>query len=392
MSKIKLPSKALGLFVQSANTWLSKTIEAKQGGLELRLANQDGNLHVSAGADGSYLEALLKCNEGDLEFLTSPLFLDIPSLASYAFDSEILYMTSPSLQLKEDQRVGFTAPGFNFRIPQKAGAIWKRNYFELEGIEISDFILDKNLFGLFFKNLELPDSFNSRNNIDLQVSVECYPSQKFSMFANDMGAYWHVFTSSDIQGKQTKDSFNMNFFTPCKLIEIEKNISFATTGPQCFGSLNAPEQGFINYRWMQPRYIKESHNIATAINQLRMSPVRSKFKVEGKSLIQNITRSCMLLSPSEMKSTSLELSTVGDQYNLKILKSTGDEVCAEGKFLITEGDNISVNIQASAFKDYLSEFSSKAAVNIEIYKDTILLEQDTEGSHLLYWMPLSVGG
>lgn len=385
MARIKIPHKAFGTFVRAANSWLARTVDAKNG-LELRLANHGDRLHLSAGADARYLEALLVEDVGDLGALSEPLFLDIPSLASYDFATDGLTMVVPQVE-KEDQRITFSVPSFNFRIPRKKGEIWKKNYFNFSDQAVDGLILDADTFEKLWKNIELPNSFKTPRE-DFQIIFEVDPGLGFIAHAYDgMGAYCHTFKNEKLQGQPGRMIFSEEFFTPCRAFEVDASVAFKITDTQCFGEFRSTNSGIEFLRWTQPRQQKRVAEIPASLEKLRSNQA-IKYMLEAKSVAQNVAKVCMFLTPTEMREVPVEFHVVNDQYALLTRKpSGGGEVRAEGK-LIEGSSNVELNVQASCLKDYLGEFSDRTAVHVEVFDNKVLLWQSLEGAELLYWMPV----
>lgn len=391
-NKIKIPHKAFGTFVRAANSWLASTVDAKTG-LEVRLANQEGKLHVSAGADANYMEAVILTDPKDLEALTQPIFLDVPTLASYAFDSDNLTMVVPTNQPKEDQRINFSVPGFNFRVPRKEGAVWRRNHFDLAAQKVDGLILDKEGFEQLFKHLTLPNSFKTDRR-DFQFCFEVNPGVGYRVYGYDgFGALCHMFKNK-FMGKEGQMVFTEDFFLPCKEFLVDSYISFGVSGTQGFGEFKSESSGIEILRWTQPRYQKQPSAIPKALEDYRRHTL-AHLMINPKEMAKNIQRACMFLSPTEMRATPMELYTIGPQYALVTKKSGGEgEVRAEGELVQEPAANLELNIQASCFKEYLDEFENRAAVSMEVLQKTVILSQNIEEKELLYWMPVMprIGG
>lgn len=386
MARIKLPHEAFGTFIRAANSWLSKSIDAKTA-LEIRLANQAGSLHVSAGADANYIEAVLKVDAKDIEALSQPIFLDIPTLAAYDYDSDELTMVVPQTE-KEDQRITFSVPGMNFRVPRKKGEIWRRNFFDLKEEKADGLILDKVGFEKLWKHLELPNSFKTDRK-DFQVCFDISPLVGYKIHGYDgFGAFCHTFKDEKTQGKPDRMVFIEDFFTPCKEFKVDSHISFGISERQCFGEFKAQSSGIEMLRWTQPRYQKRPNDIPRSIQEKRLQPIVS-LTVSPRELGANLARVCMLLSPAEMRSVPVEFEVVANQYSLVTKKPSGEgEVRAEGTLLESASKNMKLNVQALCWKDYLSQFEPRAAVTMEVVDTTALLSQSLEDRELIYWMPL----
>lgn len=383
--RIKIPHEALGTFIRAAHTWLQRTVDAKSG-LEVRFANQDGNLHVSAGADANYIEAVLKVEEGDLDALTQPIFLDVPSLAAYKFDTEGLTMIVP-LGEKEDQRVTFSVPGFNFRIPRKKGEMWKRNHFDLKEEKINGLVLSKETFERLWKHMELPNSFRT-DRVEFQICFDVDPGLGFICHAYDgMGAFCHTFKDEKIKGLQGRMAFIDSFFTPCKQFTVDNGIAFAMNGNQCLGEFRSESQGIEVLRWTQPKYQKPISEIPTTVSSKRQTLV-TRILIDAKEMKSNLSKACMFLSQMETRAVPIEFSTVSEQYSLVTKNSEKGEVRVEGKLIEGSDVNLDINIQAACLKDYLGQFEDRVAVALEVLNKTVVLVQTLEEAELLYWMPV----
>lgn len=393
MARIKLPNKALGTFVAAANSWLSKTLDAKSGnGLEVCFQNQGGKLHISVGSDSNYIEAVLKVDPADIEALTQPIYLDLTSLAAYKFDSDGLTMVVPQTdaEMKADQRITFSVPGFNLRIPRKRGEIWKRNSFQLANEPIDGIVFDQEGFETLSQFMYLPDSFKIPERELLPVVFDVSPKLGYKYhFYDGMGALCHTFKDEKLAGKEGRMTFTENFFTPCEKFKVDSQIAFSMSASQCFGSFSSEADGMEILRWTQPKSNKPFMETVISVEKKRLSNA-TNLLIKPEEIIGKIAKVCILFSPAEMRSTPIEMDIVGAQYELISRKPSGEgEVRATGELLLEAPKNINLALQAACLKDYFSQFDKKAAVNMEVFGDSLILSQSTEGRDLTYWMPMS---
>jgi hypothetical protein len=391
MARIKLPHKALGTFISAANSWLSRTIDAKTTGLEVCFQNLNGKFHVSVGADSNYIEAVLTVDPADIAALVQPVFLDLPSLAAYGFDADGLTMVVPvtEAEMKVDQRVTFSVPGFNLRVPRKKGEIWKRNTFKLENIPIDGLVLDKEGFEILQKFMYLPDSFKVEGRAELQVVFDVSPKLGYKIhFYDGFGAFCHTFTNDKLVGQEGRLTFLEDFFTPCEKFVVDSQIAFSMTDRQCFGTFSSESTGMEVLRWTQPRQQRTLNETAMSIQKKRMLD-NITLLIKPEEVIGKITKACILFSPAEIREIPIEMDVVGTQYELIARKPSGEgEVRAAGELLLQAPQNLNIALQAACWKSYLSQFDKKGAVNMEVFGDSVILSQKTEGRDLIYWMPV----
>jgi hypothetical protein len=391
MARIQLPNEAFGTFIKAANTWLGRTLDAKSG-LEVRLANKADKLHLSVGADSNYIEALLTVDPKDIEALKEPLFLDVAILSAYGFDTDGLSMVVPETE-KDDQRITFSVPGFNFRVPRKKGEMWRKNQFDLKSENVTGLVLDKDGFATLLKNLELPDSFklSKRKEDPLQFCFEVNPGVGYRVHGYDgIGALCHTFTDPNTKGREGQMIFLEDFFAPCKAFSTPITVSLDVTDNQCLGEFISDSSGIEVLRWTQPRFQRKTSAIPKALDDLRKSNVIS-FSFHPKEFGVRVAKACMLLAPTEMREIPIELHIVGKQYQLIVKKSTGDgEVRVDGDLSEPpdNGKNLEVNLHAACMKDYIALFEPKD-VKMEIMKNnTAIISQVLESKELIYWMPI----
>jgi hypothetical protein len=388
-SQIQIPIKPFALFIKAASKWLAENTEVKTG-LELRLAAEGPDLHVSVGANSSYLEALLVA---DVSLLTEPIFLDMSYLSNYPFDSEPLILIKPEVGRNtenKDKRAQFKAPSQNFRIPIRSGDAWERNHQDLEQFkETQGFFLTQELMSEVYPNLDLPDSFGQKKKVPQRVAFEKLEGNQFQAYSeDDFGALWHKFKSDDFQSLNDfqKIVVMYDFFIPYAQVPGYTGIILKQSNRLTIGELKINKGGFKRFRWMQPNHTKTMGNIPVDATKVR-EKVSTCLTFDADDFTKKVEQAIIFYrGEKELQDMPLEFSIIQDSYTLSA-RLQSSEMQIEGKTKEPVPSPLRINFQAACLRDYLKCLKKKETLHMEIFPQSVILYQQKENQSLLYWMP-----
>ena len=388
---IILPVKELGIFVKTARDWLNDRTEAKRS-LEIRFANLEGKLHLSAGADSAFMEAVVNIDASKIE---QPFFLDLAHLSLYDFNTENLSLLPPDTTAKNTsgitRQVQFKAKGSNFRIPLKSGEIWGRNKQDFSQFKDTPMIsFSRDFLDHVFPLWNLPDSFNLRN--PPMVKLEKKEDSLVSYYFDGYGAFWHIFKDESIQFHNQFESAHIlyGFFESYKKIKDFSGIQFYQSNRQTVASVlfDGIDTRFETLRWVEPNFHRECPNVPAILAKKR-SGIDTCLVFDTKSFYSNVIRSVLFYTKDQQRREPVVFNMLGNQYTLRgTLESS--EMIVEGEAkqgLPMDGREISVQFQSGCLIDYLSRLNPSNEVSMEILESTTIVYQDSDKEKLLYWMP-----
>jgi len=397
MNQIQIPVKPFATFIDAASSWLSKANTMK-GGLELRLAKEGNDLHVSVGGDSNYIEAVL---DADVAILEKEIFLDMSYLSNYTFDVESLALVIPhptvAADNKIEKRAQFKAPGQNFRIPLRPGEHWEKNEQNFDQFaNAPGFSVTQELMKEIFPYLQLPDSFKIDREKTLPQLVFETVEDGFRCYTDDgFGAFCHVFYC---YGFTPTENFSRilipyEFLIPFKKIEQFTEITLRQTASISVAEFSGIP-GFKKFRWVQPKYIKGMANVPEDLSRAR-AKAETCLVFDTQEFLKNVEKSTVFLHGKDFQDTSVNFSIIKSSYTLST-KTTDSTMDVEG---VAKEDSIKsyrgVPFQAACLKEYLKCLDKSNSFNMEILSGTVTLYQDikTEKGRkmILYWKPTKYG-
>lgn len=388
---ISLPVKEMSFFIKTAKSWLSDRNEAKRS-FEIRIANVEGKLSLSCGADSAFMEATI---DADATGINQPFFLDMNYLGQYDFQTSKLTMIPPEnlTNLPKTgipRQVQFKAAGANFRIPLRSGDVWRRNNQDFLQFEATPgMIFTQKFLDHVFPLWKLPDSFNLKNPAMVKldkIEDHCLSTYYFDGY----GAFWHKFTDLGIGFKNNfKTAYIMyDFLAPYKKLGDFKSIEILQSNRQTVASVDfGPNTtNFTSFRWVEPNFHKDCPDVPKILNTKR-SGVDNCMIFDAKSFISDVKRSVVFFSKDQQRKEPVAFNMVGSQYNLKgVLENSEMIVEGNAKQGIESGE-LAVQFQSGCLVDYLQCLDPTQDVHMEVLDNTTVLYQHSSEEKLLYWMP-----
>jgi hypothetical protein len=383
---IKIPAKPFEDFITSSHKWLAGTSDAHRG-LELRLAKgPDSELHLSVGGDSHYIEASVVAPPFSLD---APVFLDLAYLANVDFDTDTITLVKPQGTEGKDRRAQFKAPGYNFRIPLRDGANWRRNAQDLEQFsETPGMKFSRETIQRVLPYMELPNSFAQKG-----IKPFAFETSREGFFiyqSDDFGAYWHTFEAAIPEferiGEPEKLTLIREFFAPILKLQVFDTFKVLQSNRHTYGEVLAPGQLMQRIRWVQPNYNKPVEDIPAEIKRMR-GTVESCISFPTKEFTDNIKKATSFFKEADMKMTPVDFSVQHAVYILST-KLPQSEMIVEGKTLGDVPNPLRVRFQANCLKDYSARFDKKKDLNLEVFRTSAILYQQQEQDQILYWMPI----
>jgi hypothetical protein len=390
-NKIVLPHKQVGLFVAAAHSWLLKEAEAKDNNLEIafQATKHKGQLRVSAGASAQFIEAIIPVDPAcGIEFLKEPIFLDLQVLSAYKFHEENLTMTIP-LENREDQRISFSAQGFNFRIPRKQGVVWQRNEIPMD-TNIPHFKMGNDIFQTLMTYKKLPNVYGTADQLRIMLAFSKQNGLQVSA-CDGMGALYHVFKDEALAGAEGVYDFSDKFFTPAKKLTEVASVLLGQNENQVVAQAVLED---MTLSWTMPRGAGLLENVPAIIEKHRAKP-KGITILNLSSFLKDLAKSFTFLSNTEMSEGGTHVTFIGEQYTIKTNKQAGQgETEVTGQALAPASCNFAFSMSNKCIDEYVACFDkdSKAALNLEALNSVVYFSQNTEGKFLSYLAPLPFGG
>lgn len=368
---------------------MNKTPEYKKG-LEIRLAQEGHDLHVSVGGDSHFMEAVLVCPE-PVE-LDAPVYLDLNYLANFKFQTSHLHFLKPSTEKlaakgEIEYRAHFKAENMSFKIPFRKGDVWAKNKYDHSTLEnLPSITVTKKFLEENYDNLELPNSFSQKG--PRLIILESKNLHEFIAYSSDdFGAFLHTFKDDNIQANFQRLKVLYEFLIPFKKISNFNHIRIAQSERLTVGHLLCEEtSGIKKFCWVQPNWQKAFDPVPDALTELR-SKVEWSLAFDSKALLSKVIQATQFYTEANYRENPLEFSAIQNKYGF-IAKLPQSEVVVDGELTEPIQQPVRVKFQAACLRDYLSCFVSEANINLEIYRSTAVAYQALEGKNLLYWMPI----
>lgn len=386
---LKLPVKEISVFIKAAKDWLGGRTESKKS-FEVRFSNHNNKLHLSAGADSAYMEAMI---DVDASLIQNSFFLDLDYFGQYDFQTDKLTLIVPDLSGPKNnstpRQVQFKATGANFRIPLKSGEVWSRNNQNLDQLEESPgLVMSYDFINKVFPLWKLPDSFNLKNRS--MVKIEREGDSISTYYFDGYGAFWHTLSSLDISfRKEFKSAYILyDFLSPYKKMGEFVNLEIQQSSRQtvCSVTFDPKVSKFYSFKWVEPNVHKDCPNVPKILATKR-SGINSCLVFDSKSFLANVKKSVTFFSKEQQRKEPISLNMIGNQYNLKgVLENSEMIVEGEAKQGVSQGE-LSVQFQSGCLMDYLQCLDLTHDVNVEILDSTTVLYQKGSDESLLYWMP-----
>lgn len=393
-NEIVIPVKEFGQFVEAAGGWLAGCLDAKNRKLELRLANLNGNLHISTGGDSAFIEAVLKAE--NVEAIVEPIWLDLQYLMKFDFKAAtaltLLYPKSANDATRDNRQAQFKAPGVNFRIPLLTGETWNRNVFDIGGLKATPgLILSGEFFASIYDRLKLPNSFSLTEEPMFCLSFA--ESILHAYYCDGFGAYWHQFKTDAVEPFEAFQHARVRyrFLEPYKKFADDvSSIRLQQSDRHTICQMNLKESAFLKFRWMEPNSTKQVEPVPTSINDTRKG-VESCLRFDTKPFLSNVDKALMFHSKNDSREQPLTFSILKDmtRYMLDATLSHA-QIDVEGETLEPATASMKVKFQAACLKDYLKCLDLPDTVSMEVFRSSVILYQENaeKKQTLIYWLPV----